>query len=43
MKKNFFALRVGGRALGKATQGDHGVSLSEDIENPLDSFLCHLL
>lgn len=40
MKKNFFALRVGGRALGKATKG---VSLSEDIENPLDSFLCHLL
>lgn len=32
--KNFFALRVGGRALEGTAQGDHGVSLSEDIQNP---------
>lgn len=34
MRKNFFALRVGARALEGAAQGDHGVSLSEDIQNP---------
>lgn len=34
MRKNLFALRVDGRALEQAAQGDHGVSLSEDIQNP---------
>lgn len=34
MRKNFFALRVGARALEGAAQGDHGVSLPEDIQHP---------
>lgn len=34
MRKNLFALRMGARALEGAAQGDHGVSLSEDIQHP---------
>lgn len=34
MRKIFFALRMGARALERAAQGDHGVSLSEDIQHP---------
>lgn len=34
MRKNFFALRVGAKALEGAAQGYHRVFLSEDIQHP---------